>query len=221
MHTVFPVRSMRQWELHIKAVKWQETGSWWLSVDWLGLPFHSGHISIAIVTVITVTAQDTPVESPRRKSALWGIEINLFIQNKDGNVPNPGHFIGFLFRQGLFSGRSQAGFVKRISPRSRAHTQLECLEAKYFQDNACSYGTTRAKVSASLLGHPLHLLRAKIAVECLGVGPRCCGGLRSGRLELLSYMLPVQWVLWEAGGGQAVPSMKPDPRHPKNTVKAN
>ena len=221
MHTVFPVRSMRRWEFHIKAVKWQETGSRWLSVDWLGLPFHSGHISIAIVTVITVTAQDTPVESPRRKSALWGTEINLFIQNKDGNVPNPGHFIGFLFRQGLFSGRSQAGFVKRISPRSRAHTQLECLEAKYFQDNACSHGTTRVKVSASLLGHPLHLLRAKIAVECLGVGPRCYGGLRSGRLELLSCMLPVQWVLWEAGGGQAVPPMKPDPPHPKNPVKAN
>ena len=91
----------------------------------------------------------------------------MFIQEKDDKVQNPGHFTEFLFRQGVFSGRSQAGFVKRVSPRSRGHSHLGCLEAKYFsQDNFCSHSNTCTKVSASLLGaaflgHPLFLLKAE------------------------------------------------------------
>lgn len=70
MHKMFLVRYTRQWEFQIKAVMTRDFGPWYPSVDLLGLLFYSGHISVAIVTVITITAQDTPVENPRRKHAL-------------------------------------------------------------------------------------------------------------------------------------------------------
>lgn len=128
MHTVFTERSVRRWEFHIKAASDKRL---WFSMA----------IRFTWVTVLLWSYQychchschrNRPrhsAENPRRKMCFMGIEVNLFIQEKDGNVPNPGPSTGFLFRQGLFSGRSQAEFVKRISPRSGAHTQLECLEA--------------------------------------------------------------------------------------------
>lgn len=165
----------------------RDFGSWWPSVDLLGWPFYCGHISIVIVTVITVTAQDTSVENPRRKHALWDFEINL-LSKRNMEVPSPGHLIEFFFRQGLFSGRSQAGFIKRISPRSRAHSQLECLEENTFsQNNSCSHDISEAKVSASLLGHPLYPLKGEPAGRCLGVGRSCCGG--PGVREMLASQL--------------------------------
>lgn len=139
------------------------------------------------------------MENPRRKHALEGLEIKIFIQEKDGEVPNPGHFIEFLFRQGLFRGRSQAGFVKRISPRSRAHTYPSGMS----RSKTLSHKTTSAameslvprsqqvSLGAAFSGHPLPLLEAEL-VGGWGWGIEAAGALMLG-LQLLRSMLLPAW----------------------------
>lgn len=100
------------------------------------------------------------------------------------------------------------------------HTQLECLETTYFQDNSCLHSIPGAKVSASLRGHPLHLLRAELAGGCLGVGPSCCEGPEV-RKTSQPACLRFSGTLWEAGGEPAVPIRQADPLHPLNPLKAN
>lgn len=113
-----------------------QSSKWW---ETLALKDHYGFTigfcltPVLSIAIVTLTVQDTPLENPRKKKhSLWGWEIKIFIQEKDSKAPNSWNFTEFLFRLGLFSGRSQAGFVKRASPQSRAWMHPKCLEAEHF-----------------------------------------------------------------------------------------
>lgn len=191
-------------------------------MDLLGLLFYSGLISVVIVATVTITAQDTPVENPRRKHALEGLEIKIFIREKDGEVPNPGHFIEFLFRQGLCRGRSQAGFIKRTSPRSRAHTYPSGMS----RSEIISHKTTSApmkslvprsqpvSLGAAFFGQPLPLLEAKL-VGGWGWGISAAGALMLGGLQLLRFVLLPAWGGTEASGMGAFMKAAPAQVHEK------
>lgn len=149
----------------------RDFGSRWPSVDLLGLLFYSGLISIAIVTVITVTAQDTPVENPRRKTCFMRHRNKPIYPRERWQCPKPRTLDWISLQTRPFQWKITSWVCQED-----LHTQLECLETTYFQDNSCLHSIPGAKVSASLRGHPLHLLRAELAGGCLGVGPSCCEG---------------------------------------------
>lgn len=186
IHTMFPGRATRRREFQVKAVHEETLALGDQTVDLPGLLFYSGPISVAIVTALTMTARDTPVENPGQRGG-----------------------------RGRLSKPERPRYLSRRKMVT-SQTQEQCLEAKHsllrpllFPWYHLSQGPSKSPCGHCPLGHQLCLLQRGRWAPGMGHSRS-----RDPVVSELQHDAQFRGALREGGRAQAVPVVEADPPCP-------